>query len=239
MVIKETKVGLAETNSRTRGNSNAAPDVDRHRRQRVANRGRCPCSETVYAISRGCDHCRVLRFRAQPVAPGRGWCAVGDRQGRSRRCAAAGRRLLGTAVALYGSQLPARYAQPAGHGPRSALCVDGRARRATPARGQASGRRECGQAGGRLALAHTRICSLPWYSPAGGEKPPAEFFCVFGFAFYAPRAGSLRLEMERLHDRRPFLDVGNHQIGEILRRAALGHVAEPGQRLPGRVGAQA
>jgi hypothetical protein len=238
MVIKETKVGLAETNSRTRGNSNAAPDV-------IGTDGKgLRTGDGVYAQSclrhhRGCDHCRVLRFRAQPVASGRGWCAVGERQGRSRRCAAAGRRLLGAAVALYGSQLPARYAQPAGHGPRSALCVDGRARRATPARGQASGRRECGQAGGRLALAHTRICSLPWYSPSGGEKPPAEFFCVFGFAFYAPRAGSLRLQMERLHDRRPFLDVGNHQIGEILWRAALGHVAEPGQRLPGRLGAQA
>jgi hypothetical protein len=68
------------------------------------------------------------------------------------------------------------------------------------------------------------------------QNLPPNFFV---FLFHgASRAGSLRLEMERLHDRRPFLDVGTHQIGEVLRRAALGHIAEPRQRLPGGVGLQ-
>src|ERR1700684_916411 len=49
MVIKETKIALGETNSRTRGNSNAAPNVDRQRRQRVA-KGTVSMLKTVYAI---------------------------------------------------------------------------------------------------------------------------------------------------------------------------------------------
>jgi hypothetical protein len=49
MVIKETKTALGETNSRTRGNSNAAPNVSRQRRQRVA-KGTVSMLKTVYAV---------------------------------------------------------------------------------------------------------------------------------------------------------------------------------------------
>src|SRR5580704_18719534 len=195
MLIKETKIASDETNSRARGQPKRRADVSAVDGEGLQTGDGCH-AENILRHSRGCDHSRVPGVRAQPVATGRGRCAVGDRQGRSRRCAADRRRLFGTAVALYGSLLPARYAQPDGHGPRSALCVDGHARRAAAARGQVRGRRESGQAGGRLALAHTRICSLPWYSPAGGEKPPAEFFYFFvllGLLLRAPRAVLLRL----------------------------------------------
>ena len=49
MVIKETKITLDETNNRTRGNSNAAPNVNRQRRQRVA-KGTVSMLKTVYAV---------------------------------------------------------------------------------------------------------------------------------------------------------------------------------------------
>src|ERR1700684_1495369 len=152
MLIKETKTALGETNSRTRGNSTP-------RRTLLAETATGCEGDGVHAQdclrrSRGCGHSRVLGACTQPVAAGRGRRAVGDRQGRSRRCTAAGRRLLGTAVALYGSQLPARYAQPARVVPRSQVRAD--AHFFAPAAG-----------GCRLALTRTRICSLPWYSPAG------------------------------------------------------------------------
>src|SRR5271170_827482 len=50
---------------------------------------------------------------------------------------------------------------------------------------------------------------------------------------------SLRREIERLRDRSPFLDFRHHQVGQILRRAALRHVAEFGERRLHRIRAQA
>jgi len=56
MLINETKVGLEETNSRTRGNSNAAPNVDWHRRPLIGTDGSglkpgtVSMLKTVYAI---------------------------------------------------------------------------------------------------------------------------------------------------------------------------------------------
>src|ERR1700734_4076136 len=187
MLIKETKIASDDTNTRARGQPKRRVDVSAVDGEGLQTGDGCH-AENILRHSRGCDHSRVFGVRAQSNATSRGRCAVGDRQGRSRRCAAPGRRLPGEAVALYGSQLPARYAQPARNGPRSALCVDGHARRASSAVGQARGRRESGQAGDGLALARTRICSLPWYSPAGGERQnlPPNFFVFLLFAFYAP-----------------------------------------------------
>src|ERR1700682_6034037 len=109
MLIKGTKVALEETNNRTRGNSKAARTLTARDGEGLRTGDGVHAQDSL-RHSGGCDHCRVLGARAQPVASGGGRRAVGDRKVRSRRCAAAGRRLLGTAVALYGSQLPARYA---------------------------------------------------------------------------------------------------------------------------------
>src|SRR5579862_7228684 len=167
MVIKETKIALDETNSRTRGNPNAAPNVSWHRRQRVANGDGVHAQDSL-RHSRGRDHCRVPGSRAQPVASGRGRRAVGDRKIRSRRCAAAGRRLLGTAVALYGGLLPARYAQSPRGRPRSPLRAD---EYAAPAAGQAANR-----VSGCLALARTRILQFAVVLPGGRCKTSRRIF---------------------------------------------------------------
>ena len=211
MVIKETKIASVETNTEQEGNLNAAPTFASGDGEGLRNTGTGVMLKTFYAIVAAAIIAACLVLAPSSDAAGRGRCAVGDRQGRSRRCAAARRRLLGTAVALYGGQLPARYAQPARPGPRSALRSTG-----TPTRQSACQAGRCsGQAGWPRASAH-RICSLPWYSPAGGENKTSRRIFLFFCSFYAPAAVSLRLEMERLDDRRPFLDVGDHQIGKVL-----------------------
>src|ERR1700728_1185158 len=123
MLIKETKIASGETNTRAEVQPKRRADVDVGRRQRVAN-GDGHHAENLLRHYRGCDHRRVFGVCAQFNAAGRGRRAVGNRKGRSRRYAAAGRRLLGTAVALYGSLLPARYAQSGGSGPRSQVRSD-------------------------------------------------------------------------------------------------------------------
>ena len=50
MLIKETKVGLEETNSRTRGNSNAAPNVSLAQTAAGCEPGTVSMLKTVYAI---------------------------------------------------------------------------------------------------------------------------------------------------------------------------------------------
>jgi hypothetical protein len=69
MVIKETKIALEETNSRTRGNSTAAPNVGWQRRQGVANRGTVFMLKTVYAIVAAAiiAACLVLAPSLSPV----------------------------------------------------------------------------------------------------------------------------------------------------------------------------
>jgi hypothetical protein len=69
MVIKETKIALDDTNSQTRGNSNAAPNVSWQRRQRVANRGTVFMLKTVYAIVAAAiiAACLVLAPSLSPV----------------------------------------------------------------------------------------------------------------------------------------------------------------------------
>jgi hypothetical protein len=49
MLIKETKIAFDETNTRTRGQPNAAPNVDWHRRQGLRT-GTVFMLKTVYAI---------------------------------------------------------------------------------------------------------------------------------------------------------------------------------------------